>query len=332
MSIIGLDIGGAQIKCSDRVHSESIPFPMWKQPERLAQQIEFILQRNPEADTLSVTMTGELADCFQTRREGVHFILDSVARAAAGREVCVWQTGGEFFSLSEAMQFPLLVAAANWHALATWAGRAVPAGNSVLIDIGSTTTDIIPIEDGIPLPVGRTDPERLSSGELVYTGVRRTPLCAISNSVNVDGQTYSLAAEVFATTLDIGLVLGQFPEDPANCETANGKPATQQNARIRLARMICSDQEELSDQQIGSLARDLQVRQRRLIKDALRKVLDRWGTPPRACIFAGEGEYLIEGEFEDLLPVDRISLNNVLGCENSKAACAFAVQQLAAER
>jgi len=67
-------------------------------------------------------------------------------------------------------------AAANWLALATYAGRLAPRGPAVLLDVGSTTTDVIPLQDGTPVPRGRTDPERLESKELVYTGVRRTPL------------------------------------------------------------------------------------------------------------------------------------------------------------
>ena len=68
----------------------------------------------------AVTMTAEVADCFATKAEGVRRILDSVLAIAGERVVLVWQTAGEFVSADLATEFPRLVAAANWHALATW--------------------------------------------------------------------------------------------------------------------------------------------------------------------------------------------------------------------
>ena len=58
-----------------------------------------------------------------------------------------------------AIESPLLAAASNWHALARFAGRYVPRGTGLLVDIGSTTCDIIPLVDGEPASGGRTDPE-----------------------------------------------------------------------------------------------------------------------------------------------------------------------------
>lgn len=92
-------------------------------------------------------------------------------------------TSGEFAEVQDAIELPQLVAAANWHALATWAGRAVPVGPALLIDAGSTTTDIIPLLNGIPCPQGFTDLQRLADPELVYTGVRRTPILLIVHHV-----------------------------------------------------------------------------------------------------------------------------------------------------
>src|SRR5262249_26676467 len=154
-----------------------------------------------------VTMTGELCDCFAGKRDGVNAIVDAVARAAGPVPVRVWCTDGRFLSLAEARRAPLKVASANWHALATFSGPGVPQGRPLLLDTGSTTTDIIPLVDGRPCPAGWTDPQRLESGELVYAGVRRTPLIGL-----MDG-----AAEVFATTLDVFLLLGMVPEAPADC-------------------------------------------------------------------------------------------------------------------
>src|SRR5436189_45661 len=105
-----------------------------------------------------------------------------------------------FVDTETARRNHLKVASANWHALATLAGQYMPEGPGLLIDIGSTTTDVIPLLDGIPIPQGMTDPDRLARHELIYTGVRRTPVCAVTRE--------SVAAELFATTRDVYLVLG----------------------------------------------------------------------------------------------------------------------------
>ncbi|MFL6120051.1 helix-turn-helix domain-containing protein, partial [Actinophytocola sp.] len=102
----------------------------------------------------------------------------------------------------------------------------------------STTTDVIPLIDGRPVPAARTDPARLQSGELVYTGIRRTPVCALLGDLG--------AAEFFATTHDVYLILGMTPADPADRDTADGRPATLECAHARLARMVCGDAESVS--------------------------------------------------------------------------------------
>ena len=129
MSIIGLDIGGANLKTA-HVDGQCVSeaFPLWKHPEQLAERLAAIVDRLPESRTLAVTMTGELADCYASKTEGVHEILHAVEQIAGGRAVHVWNTAGEFVDADVAREFPLLVAAANWHALASWVGRLTPDG------------------------------------------------------------------------------------------------------------------------------------------------------------------------------------------------------------
>ena len=153
MQIIGLDIGGANLKAAGVDGAAvSSPFAIWREPERLGQELSALLSQLPVADAVAVTMTAELADCFGTKDQGVRRILDAVTDVAAGRPVVVWQTGGEFVSVEDAVEIPRLVAAANWHALATFAGRLTGEGPAVLLDVGTTTTDIIPLADGVPVP------------------------------------------------------------------------------------------------------------------------------------------------------------------------------------
>jgi probable H4MPT-linked C1 transfer pathway protein len=334
--LLGLDIGGANLKASDGIaHSRSLPFAIWKHPERLTAALADLLQSWSNISAFAVTMTAELADCFATKAEGVSRILDAVDELAAGRTVDVWQTGGEFMAPAEAREFPRLVAAANWNALATWAGRMCNAGSSLLIDIGSTTTDIIPLQDGVPAAAGWTDVERLQSGELVYAGVRRTPLCALTDAVDLRGRRCRIAAEIFATTLDVALLTQLRAEEPENCETADGRPATRDAAHLRLAHQLCCDATELTLAEAEDVAKQFQQQLTARLGSALDAVVARQLAPIRSILLCGEGEFLARRLIQHhvgLPPAECHSLTDLLGPAHSTAACAFALAHLGRER
>lgn len=333
---LGLDIGGANLKISDGDrHATSVAFPLWKVPERLADTLRDLIHHFPAPDGFAVTMTGELADCFATKAEGVDFILSAIEGVAENRPVVVWQTGAEFVVPEVAREIPLLVAAANWHALATFVGRLVPEGFSLMIDIGSTTTDIIPLLDGVPIPTGMTDRERLLSGELVYTGVARTPLCAVSQSVPFRGEACPIAAELFATTWDVYLLLEKLREEPDNRDTANGKPATKSAAHDRIVRMICCDATEISREESVVMAEHFTAEQTRQITAAMNRVLSQQTALPTHIISSGSGSFLVQEVCQNtpaLQAIPRTDLGTIFQDNIAEAACAFAVSRLASER
>jgi probable H4MPT-linked C1 transfer pathway protein len=325
-SVLGLDIGGANLKAA---HGTGIahtrPFPLWKQPLGLADQLRDIRAQMPPHDVLAVTMTGELCDCFASKREGVLAILGSVVDAADGTPVRVWTTRGEFVESARVRDDPLPAAAANWLALAYLAGRFTEGEPSLLIDAGSTTTDFVYLEQGKPRPRYFTDRERMAGGELVYTGVRRTPVCAVLGM--------GVAAEFFATMLDVYLVLGLVPENDGDTDTADGRPATRLLARARLARMLCADVEDLAAGEIEALARRALDAQIGHVGCAIDRVLD-GVRPPRRVILSGSGEVLgrqVIARHTALAGVPVVSLAERLGPSLSEAAGAYAVAMLAAE-
>jgi probable H4MPT-linked C1 transfer pathway protein len=323
--VLGLDVGGANLKAAHTDGTAVLrPFALWKQPSKLGPALRELLRSLPAFDRLAVTMTGELCDCFETKRQGVAFILDAVEAAADRRPVAVWVTEGQLATAEEARACPLRAAAGNWHALATFAGRFASHGPALVVDVGSTTTDLIPLHGGKPVPRGLTDAERLGSGELVYTGVRRTPVCALLRG--------GVAAEVFATTLDVYLLLGRAAEDDGN-DTADGRPATRPCARARLARMLGGDAETCARAEVGLLAARAARAQERLVREAFRRVVRRLKGPPRAVVLAGSGEFLARRVLHAEAPgrCRVISLARRLGPAASGAACAHAVAVLAAE-
>ena len=320
-SVLGLDIGGANLKAAHtngtaRLH----PFELWKTPNDLPNALGDLMKSMPKSDLLAVTMTGELCDCFDSKRQGVRAILDAVKLAATHSPIQVWTTSGSFKNLEEAQADFLKTAAANWLVLASYAGRLAPHGRALLIDIGSTTTDIVPLLDGRPIPRGQTDPERLACRELVYTGVRRTPVCALLGGEG--------AAELFATTGDVYLLLGGLPPDANDRHTADGRPATIEAAHARLARMICADSETCSLQVTQKLAQEVFHRQRALLRSAVTHISAQLPSPPRMIVISGSGEFLAR---QLVTNVEIISLAERLNPDLSSAACAYAVAVLAQE-
>jgi probable H4MPT-linked C1 transfer pathway protein len=323
--VLGLDVGGANLKAAHRHGiARSLRFALWKNPRGLVQALRDLVGVFQDSDRLALTMTGELCDCYATRREGVVAILDAVQEAADGREVLVWQRNGTFARIAAAREDPLQSAAANWFALAAFAGRFASHESAILIDVGSTTSDLVPLYKGRPIPRGWDDQVRLQFGELVYTGVRRTPICALLGAAG--------AAEWFATTQDVYLVLGAIPEDARDCDTADGRPASLAGAHARLARMVCADTETTTEEFRLQLAGELRDRQIELLRTALLRVAAHLPGGPSTLLLAGSGEFLAHAVAEQCFPlVPRLSLAERLGPDLSSAACAYAVAVLAEE-
>ncbi len=342
--VLGLDIGGANLKAATAdKRAASLPFPLWREPDGLARKLAELLAHFPDAEEFAVTMTGELCDCYETKREGVNRILTAVQQVARSYPIRVWGTDGEFMGVEKARNDYLKVAAANWHALATYAGRFASHRAALLIDIGSTTTDLIPIFDKIPHTRGRTDRERLEHSELVYFGVRRTPICALVGYSTV-------AAEFFASTQDACVVLGHLPEEPTNTETADGRPLTKAYSHARLSRMLCSDPELTSWLETENFAKRVIDRMVDVLHPKVMSHLivlknsQYWQqlidtTLPVTVILSGSGEFLTRfvcdpdanGSLAFLIQ-ETVSLNERLGTVVSACAPAYALAVHATER
>lgn len=333
MKWLALDIGGANLKVADGKGFSAIEaFPLWQNHDHLAEALRRQIALVPKVDHLAVTMTGELADCFTTKKEGVLAILDAVEEARDHRHTRIYLTSGVLVAMPAARRQPLLAAASNWHALAQFAARFAPTGPGMLIDVGSTTTDIIPLSDGTPTTIGRTDTNRLLNGELVYTGVERTPICALLPAAPFRGRKCPLATELFATTLDVYVTLGLLPEEPKNVHTADGRPATKGAALDRLAHSICSDREAFSATDARAMADAVMEKQLSRIVTSLSHVLDRMPERPRTIVLSGRGEFLARRALEAIRLAPKIvSMSTELGPELSRCAAAHALAVLAQE-
>jgi probable H4MPT-linked C1 transfer pathway protein len=285
VTVIGWDIGGANTKaaflrtengCVQELKAAVEYFPVWKDPERLVSVLSTLKEKvsgDVEVDGVGLTMTAELSDAYQTKREGVAHVLACAAEVFAGLPVFVLDVDATFRSMEAAKAEPLSVAAANWAATGWMATRLVET--CVVVDVGSTSTSIVPVVNGCVSAAGKTDLEKLMAGELVYTGSLRTNVAAIVDSVPLRGGTARVSSELFAHSGDVHLVLGNISGDEYTTETADGRGRTRGEALARLARVVCADTEMLAEEEIVQIAKYVHGRQVEQVADGLRQVYSR---------------------------------------------------------
>jgi (4-(4-[2-(gamma-L-glutamylamino)ethyl]phenoxymethyl)furan-2-yl)methanamine synthase len=278
--VIGWDVGGvntkvARVTAGEVVAVRSRSYELQRAPHELAPLMRHLAAEvgGPARAAHAVTMTAELSQMFRTKREGVAFVLDAVEAAFPASEIRVYAVDGRWLAPREARQEPLIVAAANWAATA----RLVAAyhRDALLVDVGTTTTDIIPIVNGAVAAAGYTDPERLASGELVYTGAVRTPTEAIASHVPFRGMKAGVSAEGFALAGDVHVWRGDLAPADYACPTPDGRPATREFAGGRLARVVCADRELLDEAAVSAIADALAGAQVGRIGAAIGRVLAR---------------------------------------------------------
>jgi probable H4MPT-linked C1 transfer pathway protein len=276
--IIGWDIGGAHLKAALVEHGTvtkavQVACPLWLGVAELDRAFAEAKGIVGTAPLNAVTMTGELCDAFESRTEGVCALVEIAARVLAPGGVLVYAGHRGFVETSRAPAHAANIASSNWHASAALAGKSIR--DALFIDMGSTTTDIIPVAEARPANLGTTDADRLVHGELVYTGLGRTFLMAGPDRVPFGGRWTPLMNEWFADAADIHRILGALPESADMMETADGRDKTPAASRARLARMIGRDASEADEAAWRRLAQFFAEAQMRAIMDAAALVLSR---------------------------------------------------------
>ncbi|WOD15329.1 hydantoinase/oxoprolinase family protein [Paraburkholderia kirstenboschensis] len=269
--VFGWDVGGAHVKVSMSDASGVVlevaqwACPLWQGLEHLERTIDLVFERWPVAKTYAarhaVTMTGEMVDLFEDRAQGVRAIAAALAQRL-GPRVAFYAGETGWLTAQTCAAGWRSVASANWLATARWIATRV--ANALLIDIGSTTTDIIPLANGRVVARASTDAGRLATGELVYQGVVRTPLCGIAQRIDFGGAAVNVMNEWFATTADVYRLTGELAPQYDLYPSADNGPKNELASRRRLARMIGRDAHEASPAEWRAFAqrwRELQLRE-----------------------------------------------------------------------
>jgi len=296
-TVIGWDIGGAHVKACVRVAGcvrdvVQLAAPLWRGLKHLDLAIAAVRARWPEFGIArhAVTMTAEMVDLFDDRETGVA-TLTAHLQSRLPADLRLYAGSAGWATASDAQGLWAEIASANW--LATANLVALHRDRAVLIDIGSTTTDLIAMRAGHVCATGRTDAERLISGELVYLGVARTPLCALATRIHCAGESHNVMNEFFATTADVFRLTGELEPDHDQYPPADERGKDPAATRRRLARMIGRDAREAA----ASIWFEFALAWREAMLDEidrnLRQVLARLGAAEEVTLVgAGSGAFL----------------------------------------
>jgi (4-(4-[2-(gamma-L-glutamylamino)ethyl]phenoxymethyl)furan-2-yl)methanamine synthase len=301
-TVIGWDVGGAHVKACLMQRSRVVDVaqwacPLWQGMEHLEHALQCARRRwaMPDDARHAVTMTGEMVDLFADREEGVKRIAWQLLRALRpaqdGAAMYFFAGDAGWCGVADVERHWEHIASANW--LATARHAALNFDEGVLIDIGSTTTDLVAFKGGRVLTTSRTDAQRLATGELVYQGVVRTPLCALTPRVEWRGQTLNVMNEFFATVADVHRLTGELNPEHDLYPSADNAPKDLLATRRRLARMIGLDERDGSPEDWLAFARAWRTHQVRELGSQLRRVSLTHGLSPDApFISAGCGDFL----------------------------------------
>ena len=306
--MIGIDIGGANLKLVDGNRVTIRYCPLWEGAP-LTDLLRAYRMAHPDPG-VAVVMSGELADCFRSKMEGIRCIVESVQEVFP--EAVFYGVDGAFHR----EPVPQL-AAANWLAAADLLRMRYPS--AVFLDIGSTTTDIIPLGE-FPRLRGLTDLGRLQRGYLLYTGLLRTSLATQIRTITLEGVETPTCAEHFAIAADAHLVLGHIAPRAYTCDPPDRGGKNVGAALRRLARVVCADLDEIGPDGAMEIARQFWESQRNGIRVAADRVA-------RDCVadsvvVAGIGSSLFARE------LGGVDLARELGAV-SDALPAFAVKEVA---
>ncbi|MEQ8428488.1 MAG: hydantoinase/oxoprolinase family protein [Gammaproteobacteria bacterium] len=333
INYIGWDIGGAHLKVAgvnpagELIYVKQFATPLWQGMGQLEQAMPIAINALPQSiPRHAVTMTAELVDIFPSRTDGVR-ALTQLCQQFLGNDIDLYATGLGFINVNPHAEESDEIASANWYASSELVATHIDSG--LFIDIGSTTTDIVPFANKKLLNLGNNDQSRMQHDELVYTGVIRTSLMALARRVPFAGHWQNIAAEHFATTADIYRILGLLDERTDLMQAADGAGKDRVASIRRLARMVGIDAGDDKDEKAWvDLARHFADLHLQELEQAVARVMSRLPQLDRIIIGAGAGRFVLR-RLAEKLQFEYMEFSDLLQCnaglEDDCNICAPAV-------
>ncbi|MFX1447695.1 MAG: hydantoinase/oxoprolinase family protein [Promethearchaeota archaeon] len=348
LNILGLDVGGANTKAAlikfknseiFESYSSIEYFPFWEMtlsniPDMFLRIVENLIIKNSlnleDVDFIAITITAELSDAFRTKTEGVLTILKALEQVFEKEKMLFINNENKFIDFNQVSSNPLSVAAANWVSTSLFLGKFVP--KCILIDAGSTTIDIIPILNSIPVSKGKTDIERLINHELVYTGGLRATIPSIAHFVPYKGSMIRISFEKFALVSDVHLVLNNISEEEYLNDTADNRSKSLDDCYSRLSRILCMDSDSISKEELYNIAKYIYDEQIEIVKTEITQFMKQlnirtteFRESPHFIITGLSAEFLIKKSLKELGYDNISSYEEITKIPDNISSSAFAV-------
>ena len=319
MKIIGWDIGGAHIKAAKidfkkkTSKTEQIYSPIWKNVNNLKKSIKLIKKKLGKTNYHAITMTAELSDIFPDRKKGVNHVVN-LSSKILGEKNIFFYSKKSFLIKKLAIKKPFELNSMNWHATASFVSNFFP--NCILVDIGSSTTDIIQIKNKEIISKGVNDYQRLKSNELIYLGVLRTPIQAVEKKKN-------LINENFANLSDVYRVLNKIPSTVDLLPTLDHKTKNKHDSARRIARIFGKDYKKNHFLKWKKIAYQIEGEHLKILKSVIKKIEKKNFLKKVPIIGAGIGEFLVKKiynkkkYFSFYSKLNHIKKNKVINCESA---------------
>ena len=269
VKFLGIDIGGAHMKLIGLDKKRSVCFAdyrkcyVWEGLNSLKKEFEYINDLNFDKETIcGITMTAELCDIFKSKKVGANQISNLCKKLKYN--YLFYSTKENTFTKDVKGNYKSIISM-NWHAVARFFSRYFK--NLIIIDFGSTTTDFICIKDGMIINEGVDDLSRLSEGELIYTGVVRTPLFSIQNKIIYKNKIYHIIPELFSSTSDLYRVNNFIEKDFDIDDEADHQGKSVTKSLIRISRSFAIDYNNKNKKLLLDLSKILIQKQIKTIED-----------------------------------------------------------------
>ncbi len=255
IKFLGIDIGGAHIKLvgldekKELIFVDYLKFYFWKEEKSINKIFNYINSKSNKNTLSGITMTAELCDIFKNRVDGFRKIYN----------YCKKLKNNYFFytkskKIFEKKNYSAIVSM-NWHSI----GRLLEKKykNAIIVDFGSTTTDIICIKNYVIQNKNFDDFSRINSSELVYTGLTRTPIFAINSKVKINGKNFEIIPEFFSDMSDVYRINSILKKEFDIDETADGKKRSKFLSYSRLSRNFGLDHKKSNQNLIKDLSKKI---------------------------------------------------------------------------
>ena len=302
---LGIDLGNAKVKfCLLEATSAGmearwggglIPFSPKLLPDRTedfeagfpAALARFLISHALSPDDLDVVVVSTSHFFAYPSFEGAHHhTLSLMAQCFRPDVVRILGAEGRLYSLAEAGALSgrqvVRFAATKFWGSAYLASKLI--GHGMSIDVGTSSTDLVPVLGGMPDPEAAADPDtynlnRLKTERFIWYGLTATPLDYISHEAEAMGTSWPLYPRMAKTEV-LTSILGLAPRELTEAHAYGGKFPGAEEARFQLAQACGLDVELVGAETLEAIARDLSRRMIDRMAASVRKVAAHAGLGP----------------------------------------------------